>query len=252
MPDSPESRAPRPLPRIRDSDWVVGELLAHGEANYRFDELASRSYFVRLRTQENEQGARRRTEEADRGDRWIDGREERRPWSPDDGGVRILWGTDLRRAIAESKSQVKIGQIVAARVVKRERLYFESPGKAAANGPSNAYRNRWEVETPQFVAQRQKFARAVNENYQGARRRGIDDPESFALYLVHDGARRLAEQRFANAEDQQKFLARVRAFFAASPEREALIAKTVERLKLERLAKANGAPPKAPEPPTRE
>jgi hypothetical protein len=49
MPEFPETRAPRPLPRIRDSDWVVGELLAHGEANYRFDELASRSYFVRLR-----------------------------------------------------------------------------------------------------------------------------------------------------------------------------------------------------------
>jgi hypothetical protein len=252
MPESPGSRAPNPLPRIRDSDWVVGELLAHGEANYRFDELASRSYFIRLRTQENEQGARRRTEEADRGDRWIDGREERRPWSPDDGGVRILWGTDLRRAIAESKSQVKVGQIVAARVVKRERLYFESPGKEAGNGQSNPYRNRWEVETPQFVAQRQKFARAVNENYQGARRRGVDDPESFALYLIHDGARRLAEQRFANAEDQQKFLARVRAFFAASPEREALIAKTVERLKLERAAKSNRSDPKAPEALTRE
>lgn len=253
MPESPDSRAPSPLPRIRDGDWAVGELLAHGEANYRFDELASRSYFVRLRTQENEQGARRRTEEADRGDRWIDGREERRPWSPDDGGVRILWGTDLRRAITESKSQVKIGQIVAARVVKRERLYIESHTKAAGSSSrANAYRNRWEVETPQFVAQRQKFARAVNENHQSARRRGIDDPESFALYLIHDGARRLAEQRFANAEDQQKFLARVRAFFAASPEREALIAKTVERLKLERAAKSNRSDLKAPEPLTRE
>jgi hypothetical protein len=166
--------------------------------------------------------------------------------------VRILWGTDLRRAIAESKSQVKLGQIVAARVVKRERLYVESPNRASSGGQSDAYRNRWEVETPQFVAQRQKFARAVNENYQGARRRGIDDPESFALYLIHDGARRLAVERFANAEDQQKFLARVRAFFAASPDREALIARTVERLKLERATKADRPVPQAPEPLTRE
>src|SRR6202047_4333803 len=241
-----------PLPVIRDNDWVVGELLAHGQANYRFDELASPSYYVRLRTLETEQGARRRAQEADLAGREIDGREERRPWSPDDGGVRILWGTDLKRAIEKSKSHVKVGQIVAARIVARERLFYESNAKTRAEDRKNAYRNRWEIETPQFVAQRQKFARAVNESYQGARRRGIDDPESFALYLIHDGARRLAQQRFANPEDQQKFLSRVRTFFEASPEREALIAKTVERINQQKAAKANRADPKTQEPLTRE
>ncbi len=115
------------------------------------------------------------------------------------------------------------------------------------------YRNRWEVETPQFVAQRQRFARAVNDSYQTGRRSGVDDPESFALYLIHDGARRLAEERFANVEDQQKFLARVRNFFEASPEREALIAKTVERLKQQGAAThTTRATPQAREGPTRE
>ena len=251
MPQPPESNL-NPLPRIRDNDWVVGELLAHGQANYRFDEVASPSYYVRLRTLETEQGARRRAQEADRAGREIDGREERRPWSPDDGGVRILWGTDLKRAIEESKSRVKVGQIVAARIVARERLYFESQAKTRGEDRKNSYRNRWEVETPQFVAQRQKFARAVNESYQGARRRGIDDPESFALYLIHDGARRLAQQRYANPEDQQKFLSRVRDFFEAYPEREALIAKTVERINQQKAAKANRADPKTQEPLTRE
>jgi hypothetical protein len=251
MPQPPDSNS-SPPPRVRDNDWVVGELLAHGQANYRFDEVASPSYFVRLRTLETEQGARRRAQDADRAGREIDGREERRPWSPDDGGVRILWGADLKRAIEESKSRVKVGQIVAARIVARERLYFESNPKTRGEDRKNSYRNRWEVETPQFVAQRQKFARAVNESYQGARRRGIDDPESFALYLIHDGARRLAQQRFANPEDQQKFLSRVRTFFEASPEREALIAKTVERINQQKAAKANRADPKTEEPLTRE
>jgi hypothetical protein len=251
MPQSPQSNL-NPLPRIRDNDWVVGELLAHGQANYRFDELATPSYYVRLRTLETEQGARRRAQEADRAGREIDGREEQRPWSPDDGGVRILWGTDLKRAIEESKSHVKVGQIIAARIVARERLFYESKPKARGAAPKNSYRNRWEVETPQFVAQRQKFARAVNESYQGARRRGIDDPESFALYLIHDGARRLAQQRFANPEDQQKFLSRVRTFFEASPEREALIAKTVERINQQKAAKASRDDPKTQEPLARE
>jgi hypothetical protein len=237
MPQPPDTRS-NSLPRVRDNDWMVGELLAHGEANYRFEELASPSYFVRLRTAESEEGARRRAAEAEARSR-VDGRDDRRPWSPDDGGVRILWGSDLKRAIAESKSHVKVGQIVAARIVRRERLYLE-PNQKTAQGQPPRYRNRWEVETPQFVAQRQRFARAVNDSYQGARRRGADDPESVALYLIHDGARRLAEQRFANAEDQQKFLARVRHFFEASPEREALIAKTVERLNQQRAAQPKG------------
>jgi hypothetical protein len=248
----PSDSNPTPLPRVRDNDWIVGELLAHGEANYRFDELGSPSYYVRLRTLETEQGARQRAQEADRAGRESDGREERRPWSPDDGGVRILWGTDLKRAIEESKSHVKVGQIVAARIVARERLHFELKPRTHGEDPKKSYRNRWEVETPQFVAQRRKFARAVNESYQGARRRGIDDPESFALYLIHDGARRLAEQRFANVEDQQKFLSRVRNFFEASPEREGLIAKTVERINLQRAAKTNHPPPPMREARTRQ
>jgi hypothetical protein len=251
MAQFPDS-SPSPLPRVRDGDWIVGEFLSHGKANFRFEELGSRSYFLRLRTQETEQGARRRTEESDRAGRPIDGRDERHPWSPDDGGVRILWGADLKRAIEESKSHVKVGQIVAARIVRRERLYLESKQKMSA-GAQPMYRNRWEVETPQFVAQRQKFARAVNDSYQSARRSGVHDPESFALYLIHDGARRLAEERFANVEDQQKFLARVRNFFAASPEREALIAKTVARLKQQEAAThATRAAPQAREGPTRE
>ena len=250
MADSPISGA-GPLPRVRDNDWIVGELLSHGEANYRFEELGSRSYFVRLRTQETEEGARRRIEEADRLGPGIDGRDDRRPRSPDDGGVRILWGSDLKRAIEESKSHVKVAQIVAARIVRRERLYLESHQRRSGGGEPT-YRNRWEVETPQFVAQRQKFARAVNDSYQSGRRSGVDDPESFALYLIHDGARRLAEQRFANAEDQQKFLSRVRNFFEASPEREALIAKTVERLNQQRAAKTIPAAAPAREPLTRE
>src|ERR1700691_5183134 len=101
-----------PLPRVRDNDWVLGQLPSHGESNFRFEELGSRSYFVRLRTQETEEGARRRIEEADRLRPGIDGRDDRPARSPDDGGVRILWGSDLKRAIEESKSQVKVGQIV--------------------------------------------------------------------------------------------------------------------------------------------
>jgi hypothetical protein len=92
------------------------------------------------------------------------------------------------------------------------------------------------VERVQFVKDRVRFARRVNESHQGARRLGGDDPEALALYLIQDGARRLAERRYPNPEDQQKFLARVRDFFNASPEREGLIARAVERLNASKTA----------------
>ena len=132
--------------------------------------------------------------------------------------MRILWGTDLKRAIEESKSHVKVGQIVAARIVRRERLYLESHAKTRGEDRKNSYRNRWEVETPQFVAQRQKFARAVNDSYQGARRSGIDDPESFALYLIHDGARRLARATICERRGSTKVL-KPRAHTSLKPRR---------------------------------
>jgi hypothetical protein len=94
----------------------------------------------------------------------------------------------------------------------------------------NAYRKRFEVERPQFVKRRVQFARRANETYQGARREGVDSPEAFALYLIHDGARRLAQIQYPDPADQQRFLARVRNFFEVSPDREAVIARAVANL----------------------
>jgi len=225
--------------RPRSSDWVAGELLEHGPARYQFQDSGSPSYFIKLRTFENEVGARRRLQEARDAERPIDGRTERRPWTPDDGGVRTLWGTDLKRAVEQSKSRVQIGQIVAARVVGRDRL--EPDPKRSGQDGRVFYKNRWEVETPQFIRQRQQFARAVNDSYQGARRQGGNDPEAQALYLIHEGARRLAEHRYPNPDDQQRFLARVRNFLEVSPEREVLIARAVENINRRKAERARAA-----------
>jgi hypothetical protein len=76
-----------------------------------------------------------------------------------------------------------------------------------------------------------QFARQVNESYQGARRVGADGPEAFALYLIHGGARRLAEVHYPNQPAvQQQFLERVRNFFEVSPDREAVIASVVAKV----------------------
>jgi hypothetical protein len=217
-------------PRVYDSSWVVGTLLEHGPAHYQFDADNSMSYFVRLRTAETEQGARRRTQEADQEARPLDGRAPERRRTPDDGGVRVLWGADLKRAIEKSRSGVRVGQVVAVRVIGQERVQFAANSPVPPEKQQTAYKKRFEVERPQFVKRRVQFARRANETYQGARREGVDSPEAFALYLIHDGARRLAQIQYPDPADQQRFLARVRNFFEVSPDREAVIARAVANL----------------------
>jgi len=228
-----------PVPRVHDG-WIVGRLVAHGRANYKWDPQASMSYYVRLETSETEAGAQQRREHADQNARPIDGREPRRAPQGQAGGTRELWGADLGRAIRESRSGVDIGKIVAAKIVTRERLISDATSNPPKRG-GTGYWNKWEVETVQFVAQRNRFARAVNENYRNARQDGVVGREALALYMIHEGARRLAEARYPNPEDRKAFIDGVKNFFEVSPERKALIARAVQRLNALKAAQSSSA-----------
>ena len=208
---------PRPPPRIRDNDWIVGHLVEHGPAKYLFEETSSLSYFVRLRTQ-------------------------------DEDGERVLWGADLKRAIREAKSTVKAGQRVAARLVGREPVNFSRPGQDPSPDIPK-YRNRWEIETPQFIAERQKTARQILDNPIEARRNGQRNPEMTGLYLILRGAELIAKNRYPNPQDQESFVARVREVLAVTPERAIPILREIATAQ-----QAKRAQERAPrhEPPVRE
>ena len=236
----------RAVPRVRENDWVEGVLVEHGAAPYDFDSDNAPSYFVRLRLSESERTARRQIQDADQSARPIDGRAPERQENSDDDGTRVLWGKDLHRAINYSKSHVRVGDRVAVRVVRHDPAgQVNDPN--SPTGKRDAFKKRFEVEKPQFIKRRVEFAREVNETYQGARRSGADGPEALALYLIHEGARRFAEARFPSAADQQRFLDRVRNFFDVSPDREAVIARAAEKLRLkERSAPAASTPSEDP------
>jgi hypothetical protein len=231
MPDTPSQPGPS-APRVYDSRWQVGTLLAHGPAPYAHDSNNSMSYFVRLRISESEEGARRRIQQADQEARPIDGRTPERRQTPEQGGVRTLWGTDLKRAIAQSKSHIKVGEVVAVRVVRNDPIGSVKNEKTGQSAP--AYKKRFEVERPEFVLRRTQFARRVNETYQGARRAGVEGEEAFARYLIQDGAHRLAQVMYPDEADRQRFLRRVENFFEVSPDREAVIASVVSRINAQR------------------
>jgi len=233
------------VPRISNDGWLVGVLVAHGKAPYRQDPEAKTSYFIQVRMLETEQGAASRRAHEEQNARPIDGRTPRRAPSIHDGGVVERWGADLERAIRQSRSHVQIGQVVAAKIVDRRRIPPE-PGSQEMR-----YKNTWQVETVQHVARQHRFARAVNENRRNARQDGVEGPEALALYMIQEGAERLAAVRYVDAGDREAFVTRVREFFAASPDREQIIARAVARMKA-RTALPSAGRDRYREPPTRE
>jgi hypothetical protein len=230
-------------PRLYDG-WVVGKLVDHGEAMYQGDQDASMSYFIRLQTRKTEPRARQREKRGDQSTRAISGRAQR-PESPYEGRIITRWGKDLKRAIRESKSAVEIGQIVTATIVSREPLRPDEFPKSPKRG-GTGYWNKWEVETVQFIVERARFARALNDYYQQARRNGVAGNEAFALYLIQEGGRRLAAERYPNPEDRKAFTDRLRNFLEVSPERAALIARTFERVKALKVAQTSAFAPNPP------
>ena len=228
-----------PIPRVYDEGWIVGKLVAHGAAPYRHEPGQSLSYFMRLQTLESERGARQINTHAQDRERPLDARETPLAPSAHHGGVREIWSQDLKRAIRQSKSHVAIGMVVAAKIVAREPL----PQPASATEKDRYYRNLWEVETPQFIERRARFARAVNDNYQQARRDGVDGREALGLYLIHAGARAVADERYANPQDREAFLARVQQVIEGAPDRTRLIAQVVDRLKARTAINPNPSKP---------
>jgi hypothetical protein len=242
----------RAVPRVHDEGWLVGKLVAHGAAPFRGDPDAPKSYYIRLQMLETDQGAQRARAQALQAERPVDGRTPMLSRSLHDGGVIERWGKDLERAIRDSKSRVEIGQVVAAKVVTREPILGDNTSKTR-DPDKPAYWNRWEVETVQYVAQRNRFAHAVNENRRNARRDGVNGAEALALYLIHEGAERLAAARYPNAADRKAFVDRVRNFFEVSPDREAVIARTVQRLAAQKsIGPSDSSRAADREPPTRE
>ena len=105
--------------RLYAGDWLGGRLLAHGKAPYRFEPDSGESYYVRLQT--------------------ADGRQ-------------VLWGTDLERAMRESKSHAKVGDAVGVRIVSREKLDGDRTW------------NRWQIDKAIHIVKERRVAREILED----------------------------------------------------------------------------------------
>ena len=171
----------------RDEFIVVGRFQEHGTAPYQFRSHEDPSYYLKILT--------------NRGD-------------------RVLWGKDLQRAIAESSTHIKIGDLIGARrngadvvtVTTRQR---DAQGRLI-EGTQPFRRHRWVVEKVQFFAERAKLARRVREAHAEARSEIRKAPELISTFLSIRGAEQIAERRIADPKDRERFLALVREAMAKS------------------------------------
>jgi hypothetical protein len=161
-----------------DSRLIVGRLEAHGPAKYHFRPDQSASYFLKVITSR---------------------------------GTRILWGKDLERAIAQSRTQPKIGSHIGVR-----RTGYETFAIPEGAGACIVKRNLWMIESAQFFAERAQLARRVRDAHADARTTTKSHPELVSTFLSLRGAQAIAERRIADPKDRERFLALVREAMAKS------------------------------------
>lgn len=190
-PEAPESRRAGDAPRRaseRTGALLRGRLLEHGRAPYRHDPHEPMSYFVKLET------AR---------------------------GERTIWGVDLERAMRESLSQPRVGDEVGLRTLKREAVTVKTQtldreGRATGERELATHRNRWSIETREFLEGRAQAARALRDPALEPRRAVEHHPELAGTYLQLRGAEEIARRRIRDPEDQRRFVALVREALAGA------------------------------------
>lgn len=153
---------------------ITGRLARHGAARYEFQEGGSASYFVDLNTS---------------------------------AGPKRLWGVDLGRALAESVSQPKVGDLVGA-----QRAGYQQ----VVAGGETLRRTIWRVERVTLLAEEIQKARSEREQLLQDRAERRARPELRSAYVSMRLAREYAEQRIRDPKDRERFLARLRDVMSAS------------------------------------
>jgi putative DNA primase/helicase len=173
-----ESKSPRERESTRNDrskSLITGRLIDHGVATYRHDAREPLSYFVKVET-------------------------------PD--GEREIWGIDLKRALKESLTQPKIGDLVGLRALRREAVTVRDGEK-----PLVAHRNRWIVERQEFFDERAAAAKTLRDPTVDPKHAARQHPELIGTYLQMHAAQ-IAARQFSNPQDQEMFVSRVRSALA--------------------------------------
>lgn len=170
---------------------VTGRLLEAGAAPYRFDDTQGTSYFVRVQT---------------------------------DRGEKVLWGVDLERALAQSRSGVQVGDMVTVRSLGAKPVSVDAPrhdeaGRVVGHETVATRRRTWQVEKPEFVEQQAAKAAAFRDDAVPRTRLVEEHPDLTSAVVGLWLGEQFAARRIERPEDRKRLVALVRQRLAEAIER---------------------------------
>lgn len=193
VPDPVEPARPSVAPPARRI--VEGELLAHGAAPYRFDAAQRLSYYATLNT---------------------------------DAGERTIWGSDLERALTESRSQVRIGDRIVLREGESQQIKMQVPvrnaeGALVGDAPQTFERRGWSAETAEFLTTMARKAKALQDTGRSREALLAEYPDLAGAALGLRVAGEYAKRITTNPDDQNRIVHAVRNALAEAVARGATI-----------------------------
>jgi putative DNA primase/helicase len=176
------------LARRRGEELLIGRLIGHGQANYQFRLEEDQSYYVKLLTSR---------------------------------GPRTIWGKDLERALLESETKPKTGDLVGARRAAREAVTVtvkerDAEGRVVSQRERHAHRSLWVVEKVGFFAERARMARRVRDEQADVREAVRAHPELRSAFLSVRAAEEFATRKIKDPVDRGRFMELIRGAMAGS------------------------------------
>jgi putative DNA primase/helicase len=170
---------------------ISGVLLEHAAAPYQFDASQRMSYYVRVRTEV---------------------------------GDRTLWGADLERAIAESRSTPHKGDLVILRRFASRPVTVRVPERNAAgeligDKKITTQRANWSVETPEYLDSLSRKAAALRPGGPPAEAVLKEYPDLAGAVVGLRLAERFAQRFTANEGDRLRVVDAIREGLANAVER---------------------------------
>ena len=176
------------LARRRGEELLIGRLIGYGRANYQFRVDEDPSYYVKLLTSR---------------------------------GPRTIWGKDLERALLESETKPKTGDLVGARRAAREAVTVtvkerDAEGRVVSQRERHTHRSLWVVEKVGFFAERARMARRVRDEQVDVREAVRAHPELRSAFLSVRAAEEFATRKIKDPTDRVRFLELIRGAMAGS------------------------------------
>jgi hypothetical protein len=177
-------------PRPEVDRVTFGRFIDHGPGRHEGKPGAPPSYFVRLATER---------------------------------GERVFWSPALKTALAQSRTQPRLGEQVGVRensILPATVLYStrDSRGKVVEQRRFDSPRTHWAIEQRAFYDEALLAAEALRSERLHPREAIKTYPQLLPAYLVLDSARRVAKERVSPTQ-RERFVSLVRETLAHSVER---------------------------------